>query len=319
MKLIGSIEFASLLKSRLPDDVQVVWVDDQGNLDGDVSNAEVYFSAGLLKPDVLDKVLNAAPKLRWQHTPSAGVNHLLTPTALSRDIILTNGAGVHAIPIAEFTLALMLDYVKDLGTLHQLQETHQWDYRWKRNIFLRELFDATVLILGAGGIGQAIAQRASAFGMSVWGSRKHPEPLPHFEKVVGANEWYPLLPEADFVVLATPLTPETKGMINTEVLRAMKQSAYLINIARGALVDESALFTALTEGWIAGAGLDALIQEPLPPESPLWSLPNLFVTPHTSWSSAHSRRRTVDLFLENLQRYRSGQPLCNIVDRTAGY
>lgn len=319
MKVIGSIEFAPFLESRIPNDVQVVWVDDQGNLDNHVSDAEVYFSAGLLKPAVLDKVLNAAPALRWQHTPSAGVNHLLTPTALSRNIILTNGAGVHAIPIAEFVLALMLDHVKDLGTLHQLHEKREWDYRWKKGIFLRELFDSTVLIIGAGGIGQAIAQRGSAFGMRVWGSRKHPEPSPYFEKVVGANEWYPLLPDADFVVLAAPLTPETKGMINLEVFRAMKQSAYLINIARGALVDEAALFTALTKGWIAGAGLDALIQEPLPPDSPLWTLPNLFVTPHTSWSSAHSRRRTVDFFLENLQRYQAGLPLLNIVDRTAGY
>ncbi|MBW4444646.1 MAG: D-2-hydroxyacid dehydrogenase [Plectolyngbya sp. WJT66-NPBG17] len=319
MKLIVSIEFADELKPRLPEEIEVVLVDREGELNGDASNAEIYLSAGLLKPAVLDKVLNTAPALRWQHTPSAGVNHLLTPTALARDIILTNGAGVHAIPISEFVLALMLDHVKHLKTLHQLQEQHQWDYRWKRNIFLQELSDATVLIIGAGGIGQAIAARASSFGMHVWGSRKHPQPSPHFEKIVGAAEWHPLLPEADFVVLATPLTPETKEMINADVLRAMRSSAYLINIARGALVDEAALLTALTEGWIAGAGLDTFATEPLPPESPLWSLPNLFVAPHISWSSAHSRRRTVNFFLENLNRYRSRQPLQNIVDRAAGY
>jgi phosphoglycerate dehydrogenase-like enzyme len=193
MKVIISTEFAQAFESRSPADIQIVRVDREGNFDGDVSSAEVYLSAGLLKSAVLDRVLNAAPALRWQHTPSAGVNHLLTPTALSRDMILTNGAGVHAIPISEFVLALMLDHVKHLRKLHQLQAERQWDYRWKDSIFLQELSEATVLILGAGGIGQAIAQRANGFGMRVWGSRRNPKPLPHFEKIVGASEWYNLL------------------------------------------------------------------------------------------------------------------------------
>lgn len=319
MKAIISIEFAEAVEARLPADIEIVRVDKDGNFDGDASDAEVYFSAGLLKSAVFDRILTAAPAVRWQHTPSAGVNHLLTPTSLSRDLILTNSAGTHAIPIAEFVIALMLDHAKHLGKLHQLQTEHSWDHRWKDGIFLQELFGATVLIIGAGGIGQAIAQRASAFGMRVWGSRRHPEPLPHFEKIVGANEWDDLLPAADFVVLAIPLTPATKGIINTKVLQSMKSSAYLINIARGALVDEAALITALTEGWIAGAGIDAFINEPLPADSPLWSVPNLFVTPHTSWSSPQTHSRTVDLFLENLHRYRTGQPLRNVVDRHAGY
>lgn len=319
MKLILSTEFATFLEGRLPADVQIVWADSDGNLDGDASNAEVYLNPGLLTPEVLDKILNAAPALRWQHTPSAGVNHLLTPTALKRDIILTNGAGVHAIPIAEFVIALMLDRVKNLGKLHQLQAEHTWDMRWKDGIFLQELLNTTVLIIGAGGIGQAIAQRANAFGMKVWGSRKRPDPLPYFEKIVGEQEWYDLLPAADFVVLAIPLTHDTKGIVDAKVLQTMQSSAYLINIARGALVDEAALLTALTEGWIAGAGIDAFVTEPLPPEHPLWSAPNLFVTPHISWSSPHTRTRTVDLFLDNLHRYRTGQPLKNVVDRQAGY
>jgi phosphoglycerate dehydrogenase-like enzyme len=319
MKAIISIEFAPALEPRLPADVQIVRVDREGRFDGDASDADVYLSAGLLKSAVLDRVLHAAPAVRWQHTPSAGVNHLLTPTSLSRDLILTNGAGVHAIPIAEFVLAFMLNHVKHLQKLHAFQAEHRWEYRWKDGIFLQELSEATVLIIGAGGIGQAIAQRASAFGMRVWGSRRHPEPHPYFEKVVGATNWYDLLPEADFVVLALPLTPDTKHIINAEVLQAMRRSAYLINIARGALVDEAALFTALTQGWIAGAGLDAFVTEPLPADSPLWSVPNLFVTPHTSWSSPHTQMRTLDLFLDNLHRYRTGQPLRNLVDRHAGY
>ncbi|MGI0491390.1 D-2-hydroxyacid dehydrogenase [Alkalinema pantanalense CENA528] len=319
MKVLISIEFLPFLELRLPNDLEVVPVDREGHFEGDPSDAEIYFSAGLLKPVILDRVLNAAPVVRWQHTPSSGVNHLLTPTALARDLILTNSAGVHAIPISEFVLALILDRAKRLRQLHSFQAQHQWDQHWKNSIFLQELSEATVLIIGAGGIGQAIAQRASGFGMRVWGSRKHPAPHPHFEKVVGANQWHELLPEADFVVLALPLTPETKHIINADVLKLFRPSAYLINIARGGLVDEVALLTALQQGWITGAAIDAFATEPLPPENPLWSAPNLFVTPHISWSSPRSRRRVVDFFLANLERYRQGQPLKNVVDRQAGY
>ncbi|MDX2270354.1 MAG: D-2-hydroxyacid dehydrogenase [Cyanobacteriota bacterium] len=319
MNLLLSSEFAPMLEGLLPKDVEVVWLDPLGNWEGEIHDAEVYLNAGLLKSTILEKVLQAAPALRWQHTLSAGVNHLLNPSHLSRNIILTNGAGIHAIPVAEFTLGLMLDHVKRLHNLHQLQTDHEWDNSWRNGNFLRELSGATVLIIGAGSIGQAIGHRANAFGMRVWGSRKHPEPLPSFEKVVGSSEWYTLLPEADFVVLALPLTPETKEIINADVFKAMNPTAYFINIARGALVEEPALIMALTEGWIAGAGLDTFAVEPLPPESPLWSLPNAFITPHISWSSPNTRQRTAELFLDNLHRFRHGLPLRNVVDRQVGY
>jgi phosphoglycerate dehydrogenase-like enzyme len=319
MKAIIPIEFAQELEPLLPNDLEIVRADQAGNFDGDASDAEVYLSSGWLESAVLDRILQSAPAIRWQHTPSAGIEHLLTPTALSRDLILTNGAGVHDTPLAEFVLALMLDRAKHLFHLHQRQTQCQWDERWKDGMFLDELSQATVLILGAGRIGQAIAQRASAFGMRVWGSRKKPTPHPQFETIVGADEWHDLLPTADFVILALPLTPETRNIINADVLRSMQRSAYLINVARGALVDETALSTALTQGWIAGAALDVFVQEPLPPDSPLWAFPNLFVTPHIAWSSARNRQRAIDLFLDNLDRYRTGQSLRNMVDRHAGY
>ncbi len=260
-------------------------------------------------------MLTAAPALRWQHTPSAGVNHILTPTFLERDIVLTNGAGVHGIPISEFVLTFMLYHAKNLSKLQALQAEHQW----VRGLVLQELMGMTLLIVGAGNIGQAIAQRASAFGVRVWGSRRHPEPLPGFERVVGTDQWRSLLPEADYVVIATPLTPETKGLIETEALRSMRQSAYLINIARGAVVDEVALLTALKERWIAGAGLDTFCTEPLPPDSPFWSLPNVFVTPHCSAISPQLKERIVALFIDNLTRYQAELPLRNVVDKKAGY
>ncbi|MEP0755364.1 D-2-hydroxyacid dehydrogenase [Trichocoleus sp. Lan] len=315
MKLIIPTEIASDIEPRLPPNLQVVRVDSEGNLDGDASDAEVYFNWILLKPTTLHKVLAAAPTLRWQHTPSAGVNHILTPTFLEREITLTNGAGVHAIPIAEFVLMFMLYHAKNLPQLQAFQAERNWG----RGITLKELKDATLLIIGAGSIGVAIAQRASSFGMRVWGSRRHPEPLPEFDKVVSATEWRSLLPEADYVVVSTPLTPETKGTMDAAVFQAMRSSAFFINIARGAIVDEAALLTALREGWIAGAALDTFSAEPLPPDSPFWSLPNVFISPHCSADSPQTYQRSLELFLENLSRYQAGLPLRNVVDKQVGY
>jgi phosphoglycerate dehydrogenase-like enzyme len=315
MKLILPVELVDDIEPLLPPELTFVRVDRDGNFDGDPSDAEVYLNGFKLKNTTLHKVLAAAPKIRWQHTPSSGVNHILTPTFLQHDIVLTNGSGVHAIPMAEFVLNFILYHAKKVKKLQQLQTDHEWS-NW---LELEELYNKTLLIIGTGTIGKEIALRAKAFGMQIWGSRRHPEPLSNFDKIVGANEWRSLLGEADYVVVATPLTPETKGLIDAEALRLMRPSAYLINIARGAIVDESALLTALQEGWIAGAGLDTFETEPLPPENPLWSLHNVFVTPHCSALTPQLRQRIVALFLDNLARYRQGQPLRNIVDKNAGY
>ncbi|MEH1872872.1 D-2-hydroxyacid dehydrogenase [Nostoc sp.] len=315
VKLILPDHLIADIQPHLPSDIDVVEVDSEGNLHGDASDAEIYVNGFYLKTSTHDKVLTAAPALRWQQSPSAGVNHILTPNFLQKDIILTNGAGVHAIPISEFVLAFMLYHAKNLGKLQTLQNEHTW----VRGLFLEELADANLLILGTGNIGKAIASRAKAFGVTVWGSRRHPEPLANFDKVVGANQWRSLLPSADYVVIATPLTPETKGLIDESALRSMRQSAYLINIARGAIVDEAALLTALRQGWIAGAGLDTVATEPLPPESPLWTLPNAFITPHCSAFSPRLKERIAQLFIDNLKRYQTGQPLRNVVDKQAGY
>ncbi len=320
MKLLLPTEFIPELEPKLMQldpDLQLVWVNTHGEFIGDPQDAEVYLNWFYLKPDLLHRVLAAAPHLRWHQTLSAGVNHILTPTYLQRDITLTNGAGTFAIPIAEFVLTYILFHAKNLSLLLQLQAEHTW----QRSIELpmQEVCGKTLLILGAGHIGQEIAQRAHAFGMRIWGARRHPQPTPGFEQVVGMDEWKTLLPAADYVVLATPLTPETKGMINAETLRLMRPTSYLINIARGAVVEEAALLTALQEGWIAGAGLDTFLVEPLPAESPFWSLPNVFVTPHCSGFSPQIAERAIGLFLDNFNRYRTGEPLRNVVDKTLGY
>jgi phosphoglycerate dehydrogenase-like enzyme len=318
MKIILPNQIAPDVEPLLPPDIQVIHMDLEGECDDDPDDAEVLFR-WWTPGATLDKILARAPKLRWIHTPSAGVDHLLTPTIVQREIVLTNNAGGHAIPIAEFVLASLLTHAKRLPALHAAQSKH----RWVDHHSAQELMDATLLIIGLGGIGRAIAERAAAFGMQVWGSRRtaHPEDndCPGVTKIVSGDAWQTLLPNADYVVIAAPLTAETRGMIDAAALRAMRSSAYLVNIARGAIIDEAALLTALREGWIAGAALDTFETEPLPPESPFWSLPNVFITPHCSALSPRLRQRAIALFLDNLTRYQKRQPLRNVVDKEAGY
>jgi Phosphoglycerate dehydrogenase and related dehydrogenases len=308
MKIILATQFASEVTPHLPPDVEVVYVEKDGRFEGDASDAEVLMIWGT--PDVVfDTVLEAAPHLRWMHTPSAGIDHVLTPVVRARpNIIFTNSPGLHAIPIAESVLAFMLSYARKLPELRAAQTERRWIAP-----DLHELYGQTLLIIGLGGIGQAVATRAAAFGMRVWGSRRTPQPMPGVEEVVGVNAWRDLLPDADYVVIAAPLTPATHGMFDTSALRAMRSSAYLINIARGAIIDEVALLTALQAGWIAGAALDAFSLEPLPPDSPFWTLPNVVVTPHCTWSSPRMRERAAKLFLDNLARYRQGAALRHVV------
>ncbi|NWF79556.1 MAG: D-2-hydroxyacid dehydrogenase [Chloroflexi bacterium] len=314
MKLILPAQVRERLAPHLPPGLDCVWVDATGSFDRDPGGAVAYFRWWTDR-SILAQVLAAAPTVRWLHTPSAGVDHLLIPLVLERDITLTNSAGVHAIPIAEFVLALLLSQVKQLAGYRAAQAERRWD----RELAPQELFERTLLILGLGGIGQAIASRASAFGMRVWGSRRTPRPLPGVERVVGPDAWRTLLPAADVVVVAAPLTPETRGMVDAAAFAAMRRTAYLVNIARGPIVDEGALLTALRAGQIAGAALDTFEQEPLPPEHPLWRLPNVTITPHATANSPRMHERQIALFLENLRRFQGGAPLLNIVDKAVGY
>lgn len=314
MKIILPTQIRDQIAPLLPAGQAIAWVDPEGGFEGDPSDAVAYFRWWTGRP-VLDKVLAVAPEMRWIHTPSAGVEHLLIAPVLERDITLTNSAGVHAIPIAEFVLALLLSRAKQLPGYAAAQAEARWDRAHEP----QELYEQTMLILGIGGIGQAIAERAAAFGMRVLGSRRAPRPMPGVARVVGNDGWRELLPEADYIVVAAPLTEETRGMLDAAAFAAMKPTAYLVNIARGAIIDEAALIAAIGAGRIAGAALDTFEQEPLPPESPLWSLPNVTITPHATAGSPRMRERQIALFLENLQRFRNGEPLRNVVDKAAGY
>ncbi|HYM83250.1 MAG TPA: D-2-hydroxyacid dehydrogenase [Candidatus Dormibacteraeota bacterium] len=306
---------------------RLVTVSVEGLADGPLDDVEVLLR-GFLSADVFDRILARAPHLSWVHSATAGVERVLTPLSRDRGIVITNARGVFSRPIAEYVLMMILAVSRRLPQLLELQRERTW-----QPLEGAELRDVTVGIVGLGSIGRAVGALATAFGCRVIASRRRVDgsdeglaadgerPLGEvmLDRVLSPDQLPELLADSDFVVLAAPLTPETEGMINDATLAHMKPGAWLINVARGRLVDEPALLRALTEGRIGGAVLDAFREEPLAPSSPFYELSNVIVTPHTSWSSGRVLDRSVELFCENLRRFRLGQPLLNIVDPGAGY
>jgi phosphoglycerate dehydrogenase-like enzyme len=320
MKLILPHRIASQVEHRIAPiapGCQIVHIDAQGNPDGDLADADIFLRWWTPGP-VFSTVLAAAPQLRWIHTPSAGVEHLISaPEFANPKLILTNSVGAHAIPIAEFVLMYMLNHVKQARNLIELAPPEAW--RFEDRTQLDELTDKTVLLLGFGAIGQEIAKRARVFGMRVIASRRTNTPTDGVDQIVTGDDWRALLPEADFVVVAVPLTDQTRGMVGAAELALMKPTGYLINIARGPIIDTAALIAALNAGQIAGAALDVTDPEPPPADHPLWAAKNAWITPHISYSSPRTVERQIGIFIDNLARYANGQPLRNVVDRAAGY
>lgn len=308
---------------------RIVNLSVEGLADGPVEDVEVLLR-GWLSSEAFDRLLARAPRLAWVHSATSGVERALTPAARERGIVVTNARGVFTRPIAEHVLMLILAISRRLPQLMELQRERTWQPL--EGVELREL---TIGIVGYGHIGRAVASLAGAFGARVIALRRNLDgpdasspatagedafPLsPAPERVVGPDGLHELLAVSDIVVLAAPLTPETDGMIDDAALAAMRPEAWLINVARGRLVDDRALLRALGEGRIGGAALDTFREEPLPPASPFWDLPNVIVTPHTAWSSARVLDRSVELFCDNLRRYAAGAPLRNVVDPDAGY
>ena len=281
-----------------------------------LSSAEILLRGGL-PASVLDHVVSRAPKLRWIHSASAGVDRVATPAVRAREITVTNARGVFSRPIAEYVVMMLLAIARRLPQLLELQRERTW-----QPLRGRELGSLTVGIVGYGSIGAEIAHLLAPFGATVLATRRRPErgagDAPNV-RLFGDDDLDQVLGESDAVVLATPLTEQTAGLIGAPQLQAMRESAWLINIARGRLIDEAALRRALENGWIAGAVLDVFNDEPLQPDSPLYSTPNLVITPHTSWSSDRVTERGLSLFVDNLRHYLAGEPLENVVDLEAGY
>ncbi len=255
-------------------------------------------------------------RLKWIQTMSAGVDRM-PGEILKSHVRIATARGLHRTPMGEVVLEMMLMFVKDAPSCLLMKQAREWQ-RFRPKL----LKGQTVGILGLGTIGREIARLCKAFGMKVIGVRRSggPEsPFPDVDRVYPRERLPELLAESDFVVLALPLTKETKGMIGEKELRGMKPSAYLINVARGAIVDEGALLRALEEKWIAGAGLDVFIQEPLPPESKFYELPNVIFSPHISGDMPDYELRATEVFCENLRRYLAGEPFLHEVDKEKEY
>jgi phosphoglycerate dehydrogenase-like enzyme len=284
---------------------------------------------GRLPAETFDRILYRAPSLRWVHSATAGVERVLTPASRSRGLVITNARGVFSRPIAEYVMLMILAVSRRLPQLMELQAERTW-----QPLEARELRDVTVGIVGLGSIGRAVGALGTAFGCRVVATRRRPEAGSHeadgagdepflgsamLDRVLPPERLPELLAESDFVVLAAPLTPDTRGLISDDAIAQMKPGAWVINVARGELIDERALARALRDGRLGGAVLDTFLEEPLPPTSSLYDLPNVILTPHTSWSSTRVLDRSVDLFSENLRRFAAGRPLVNVVDPDAGY
>jgi len=269
---------------------------------------EIEIAVGWFPHDLLAR----AGKLRWLQEWGAGVDWLLRhPEAAALDFVLTNASGVHAIPISEQILSYLLAFARGLPQAMRAQGRRAWQAPARSELF--ELADKTMLLVGVGAIGERTAAIASAL-------RRDPSrPAPHVEAMYGAEQLIEVLPRADFVVLTVPLSRATQGMIGERELRAMKPTAYLVNIGRGGTIQEDMLIQALREGWIAGAGLDVFAQEPLPEDSPLWDMDNVIITAHYAGLTPRYDERAMAIFLDNLRRYQAGEPLRNVVDKVAGY
>jgi phosphoglycerate dehydrogenase-like enzyme len=318
MKLCISSGIADRYGDRIAQaapDAELILLQPDGTLEGGaVDEIEVFFNSGdlLTQEGELGSVIteiSRSPALQWFQSGAAGFENPMLEAIRDREgVRLTNAAGVHAEPIAQYVLAYMLQRVKRIPVHAESQRNHQW-----QPIGGGELTNLTCGIVGLGGIGAAVARLAKAFGMQVLATKRTPVDDPNVDRLLSPDELPTLLRDSDFVVLALPMSEETRGLIGADELALMRERAVLINVARGGVLDEPALIEALSERRIGGAVLDVASQEPLPEDSPLWDLPNCVVTPHDSAWSPLGGARQAELFLDNLARFIAGDPLVNEV------
>jgi phosphoglycerate dehydrogenase-like enzyme len=295
----------------LADFVTVREADEIGRRAGEITSAFVWNFRSTVIPDAVEQLT----RLRWVHVAASGVDASLSDPIRRRAITFTNSRGVTAEAMAEYALALLLGLAKDLPRTLDDQLHRRWAPRLSTMLAGR-----TMVTLGVGAVNRALASRAAALGVRVIGvaRRAHP-PYPGFERIDAVSDLRPALAEADLLVIATPLTPQTARLIGAEEFAALRPGATVVNIGRGAVIDEAALLAALRSGHLAGAALDVLWREPLEPEHELWSMPNVIISPHMSSDFVGWEEAMVDLYVANLRRYLSGQDLLNVVDLDLGY
>jgi phosphoglycerate dehydrogenase-like enzyme len=304
------------LRERFPDLNFIHATDDQTRASG-LAEAEVAFTWILSATE-----LAQAPRLRWVHSSAVAVETMCLTELFARDIVVSNSRGVQSTPIAEHVMAVTLALAKQLPFAIDRQRARQWaqnDLVDERLPWL--LKGKTLGLVGAGTIGSAIAQLASAFGMKVIALTRRAQRtgLSGVDDLLAPGSLIQLLERSDVLVIAAPLTPETLNMIGAAQLARMKRGSVLINVGRAKIVDHAALADALRSGHLGGASLDVFHREPLPAADPLWTLPNVILTPHTSGFRQGHWDEVVDLFTDNLRRYRRGEPVRFRVQPELGY
>jgi D-2-hydroxyacid dehydrogenase (NADP+) len=308
--------FSKRLQQQFPQ-LNVVNLPDYTRVDEEIVDAEIVI-AWSIKPGQIA----AAKKLRWIHSPAAAIHQLMFPELIHSEIVLTNAREVHGPVVAEHVIALVFALAKKIPASVRLQQKHIWGQQilWDEVPRIREVAGATLGIIGLGSIGRPTVKNAKAMGMRVIAAREHPEKGSEgADVVIGMAQVHELFSEADYIVLAAPVTDSTRSIANAERLALMKPDACLINVGRGPLVDEAALASALREKKIGGAALDVFPKEPLAADSPLWDVPNLLITPHTAALTTKLWERHYALFSENLRRYLNGDALLAVVDKDKGY
>jgi glyoxylate/hydroxypyruvate reductase A len=256
------------------------------------------------------------PRLRWVQATSSGVGQFPAVGALAgTGITVTTAAGVHAVPLAEFALAGLLYFIKDFPALEQRKAARHWE-----RYVTRQLAGRRVMVVGLGQVGRQVAALLTAAGVTIWAVAREPAATgPDGVRVIGRSAMDEALPEMDAVVLCCPLTPETRGLLDARRLRLLPQGAIVVNIARGPVIEEDAMASALADGHLGGACLDVFAAEPLPPGSPLWGMSNVIVSPHSASTVENENALIADLFCANLRRWLDGQPLRNAYSPARGY
>jgi len=286
-------------------------------LEGALKDADIFVGYSI-RPNQL----SWAPRLKWIHSTAAGIAQLAYPELIESGIMVTNASGVHSHTIGEHVLGLLIALARRFIDSMNFQREKHWAQQeiWDTFPSPQNLSDGTLLIVGLGSVGTEIADRAATMGMKIHGvTRSGKSQHKNIAKVYPSSELRAGLAEADYVVLAAPETKDTFRLIGAPEFSAMKKSAYFLNIARGSLIDEAAFADALRNHTIAGAAIDVASEEPLPPESPLWTCPNLLITPHLAAASIHLWERQTALLIDNLERWFDGRELLNQVDLSRGY
>jgi D-2-hydroxyacid dehydrogenase (NADP+) len=307
---------AERMRARFPG-MRIVHLPDLQGIEQELADTDIFMGYALAA-----NLLAFAPKLKWIHAVSAGVTQFMYPGLRERGVIVTNATTVHCVPIAQHVLGTLVALARRFPDSLRYQQQARWaqDELWTAAVKPRELRGQVVLFIGFGAIGRETARLVRPLDMRIWALTHSGRGDTYLaERVLPTAKLHEVLPEADFVVIAAPDTPQTRNVMGAREFGMMKRTSYLINVARGTLIDEPALIAALEARLIAGAALDVTVKEPLPAESPLWKLDNAFITPHVSGATENTWEREEELIAENLKRWFSGRGLLNIVDLARGY